>query len=115
MASAHLVIDGLVRVRTFDRLRDEDGFIVIRATQDLLAEPGNSAAMTATNDNIHWFAPRSKRAMTVDVIVDGLDKGKDRYLIEPVDPLRGDQLPDGSLRAPRISFEKSMDIYAAGD
>jgi hypothetical protein len=115
MASAHMVIDGVVRVRTFDRVRDEENFVVLRPTSDVLAEPGHAAAMTSLRDNVHWFAPRSKRAMTIDVIIDGLDKGKDRYLIEPVDPLRGTKLADGSIRAPLISFEQSMERYRASD
>ncbi|WP_088279847.1 hypothetical protein [Ideonella sp. A 288] len=113
MASAHMVIDGRVRVRTFDRVKDEENFLILRPTQDTLAEPGHSAAMTSSTDNVHWFAPRSSRAMTIDVIIDGLDRGKDRYLIEPVDPLRGSQLSDGTIRAPLISFERSMELYRA--
>jgi hypothetical protein len=115
MASAHMVIDGVVRVRTFDRLKDEDSFVILRPTADVLAEPGHAAAMTSARDNVHWFAPRCKRAMTIDVIIDGLDKGKDRYLIEPVDPLRGAKLTDGNIRAPLISFEQSMARYRASD
>jgi hypothetical protein len=115
MASAHMVIDGRVRVRTYDRIRDEDGAIVVRPTQDVLAEPGHAAAMTTLKDNVHWFAPRSRQAMTLDVIIDGLEPGRERYLIEPLDPLRAKQLPDGSFRAPVLSFERSMDLYSAKD
>lgn len=113
MASAHIVIDGRVRIRTFDRIRDEDDAIVIRPTQDVVAHPGHAAAMTTDNDNVHWFAPRSVRAMTIDVIIDGLEHGKERYLIEPVDPLGGRRMPDGSILAPRVSFEASMALYRA--
>lgn len=115
MASAHMVIDGIVRVRTFDRIKDEENFLVLRPTQDVLAEPGHSAAMTTLKDNVHWFAPRSQRAMTIDVIIDGLETGRDRYLIEPVDPVRGVRLQDGAIRVPMISFEKSMELYSARD
>lgn len=115
MASAHMVVDGIVRVRTFDRIKDEKDFLVLRPTQDVLAEPGHATAMTTQKDNVHWFAPRSQRAMTIDVIIDGLEKGQDRYRIEPVDPLRGTRLPDGDIRAPMISFERSMQLYGARD
>lgn len=115
MASAHMVIDGKVRVRTFDRVKDEENHLVLQPTQDLVAEPGHAAAMTTAKDNVHWFAPRSPRAMTIDVIIDGLEKGQERYRIEPVDPLRGTRLPDGSIRAPLMSFEQSMALYRAGD
>lgn len=113
MVSAHMVIDGRVRVRTFDRIRDEDGALLIRPTSDVIAEPGDSAAMTAPRDNVHWFVPRTERAMTMDVIIDGLDVGQQRYLIQPIDPLGGQLLPNGTIRAPIISFARSMALYTA--
>ena len=113
MASAHMVIDGRVRVRAFDRVHDEDGALIVRPTVDVVAEPGYSAAMTTPKDNVHWFAPRSARAMTLDVIVDGLSAGQSSYEIQPIDPLGGQVLADGTVRAPLISFERSMELYTA--
>lgn len=114
MASAHMVIAGKVRIRTFDRLADEDGAILITPTADTVAEPGHAAAMTSEKDNVHWFAARSGYAMTFDVIVDGLDKGQERYTIQPVDPIGGEHLADGSIRAPLLTFEESSKRYNAG-
>ena len=51
--------------------------------------------------------------MTLDIIIDGLDAGQDNYTIQPVDPLGGKQLADGTIRAPVISFERSMALYTA--
>ena len=59
MASAHMVVEGKVRIRTFDRLREEDGALVIRPTGDQVARVGQAAAMTTAKDNVHWFTPRS--------------------------------------------------------
>ena len=114
MASAHMVIAGKVRIRTFDRLADEDGALLITPTADIVADPGHAAAMTSEKDNIHWFAARSDHAMTFDVIVDGLDRGQDRYTIQPVDPVGGDHLADGTIRAPLLTFEDSSKRYNAG-
>jgi hypothetical protein len=113
MASAHMVLDGRVRIRTFDRVADEDGALVIRPTLDVVAEPGHAAAMTTAKDNVHWFAPRSARAMTFDVIVDGLDRGTERYVIQPVDPLGGAHRADGTIRAPLLTFAESSRRYTA--
>lgn len=113
MASAHMVMEGRVRIRTFDRVQDEEGALIIRPTLDLVAEAGHAAAMTTAKDNIHWFTPRTARAMTLDVIIDGLDTGQVPYLIQPVDPLGGRQLADGTIKAPLISFERSMELYTA--
>jgi hypothetical protein len=114
MASAHLVIEGKVRIRTFDRIADEDGALLIYPTRDEIAEPGKAAAMTSDKDNVHWFASRSNNAMTFDVIIDGLDPGTDRYVIQPVDPVAGERLADGTIRAPLLSFEESSKRYTAG-
>lgn len=113
MVSAHMVIDGRVRIRTFDRVSDDDGALIVRRKLDLVAEPGYAAAMTDPIDNVHWFAPRTARAMTLDIIIDGLDAGQDAYLIQPIDPIGGRQLNDGTIRAPLISFERSMELYSA--
>jgi hypothetical protein len=111
MASAHMVIEGRVRIRTFDRVRDEANGLVIRPSGDRVSGVGEAAAMTSAKDNIHWFAPRSDRAETFDVIVSDLDPGQASYLIQPVDPLGGEHLADGSIRTPVLSFEESMRRY----
>jgi hypothetical protein len=111
MASAHMVVEGRLRVRTFDRVGDEQGALRIRPTGDVVAQAGHAAAMTDARDNVHWFSARSERAMTIDVILDGLDAGQPRYLIQPVDPLGGAQLGDGTIRAPLLSFGESMARY----
>lgn len=113
MVSAHLVIDGRVRVRTFDRVRSENEALIVRPTGDVIAEVGHSAGMTTPKDNVHWFVPLTQRAMTLDVIIDGLDVGQESYLIQPIDPLGGKLLPDGTVMAPIISFERSMELYTA--
>jgi hypothetical protein len=113
MASAHLVIEGKVRVRTFDRVASEAGALIIRPTGDHVASVGEAAAMTSAKDNVHWFTPQGGAAMTFDVIIDGLDAGEKRYVIEPVDPLGGEELADGTIRTPILSFDESMRRYSA--
>jgi predicted metal-dependent enzyme (double-stranded beta helix superfamily) len=113
MASAHMVIEGRVRIRTFDRVADQGGALVIRPTGDKLAEVGEATAMTTARDNVHWFTPATARATTFDVIVTDLDRGQPSYLIEPVDPLGGEHRPDGTILAPVISFEDSAARYPA--
>ena len=113
MASAHMVLEGRVRIRTFDRVKDEEGALIVRPTTDEIADPGRSSAMTSAKDNVHWFTPHAGRAMTLDVIIDGLEPGQDRYVIQPLDPLGGTHLPDGTIRAPLLTFERSMEIYTS--
>jgi hypothetical protein len=113
MASAHMVIQGKVRIRTFDRVRDEEGALIVRPTADHIATVGEAAAMTTAKDNVHWFASRSETAATFDVILDGLDPGEERYLIQPVEIVRGEKRADGTIKAPLISFDESASRYTA--
>ena len=113
MVSAHLVIEGAFRVRTFDRLRDEPGAMIIRPTSDETIQVGAVSTMSSERDNIHWFVPRTERAVTFDVIVSGLDPDAPSYTIQAIDPVRGEALPDGSLRAPILGFEEASRFYTA--
>ena len=113
MASAHLVVEGRLRIRTFDRLEDRADALIVRPTGDRVCEVGYAAAMTAERDNVHWFAPVTERAATLDVIIDGLDRAADRYVIQPIDPLGGEHRADGSIVAPLMNFEDSMRRYTA--
>jgi hypothetical protein len=111
MASAHMVVRGKVRIRTFDRIGSDAGTIIIKPTDDRIGEVGSAASMTTAKDNVHWFTPAAPSAMTFDVIVDGLDKGQEDYVIQPIDPIGGERRADGTIVAPILSFEASMRKY----
>jgi hypothetical protein len=111
MASAHLVLEGAFHVRTFDRVRDENGAIVIKPATDTIVTVGEVSTMSSERNNIHWFVPQSDRAVTFDVIVSDLDKGEPSFQIDAVDPVRGTRLADGSLRAPILSFQDASAFY----
>jgi hypothetical protein len=113
MASAHMVIEGKLRIRKYDRVEDRGDALILRPTADEIAEVGDSAAMTSAKDNVHWFAARSHRAMTFDVIVDKLDAGEKNYEVQPVDILGATDLRNGLMRAPLLSFEQSREKYSA--
>jgi hypothetical protein len=51
-------------------------------------------------------------AATFDVLVTGLDPGGPDYQVQPVDPLGGTDLGDGTLRTPLLGFEESARRYA---
>lgn len=113
MVSAHLVVEGRLRIRNFDRLRDEKDGIVIRPTRDEVASVGTLSAMSSDRDNIHWFVPQAGPAATFDVIISGIDPDQPDYDITAIDPVGGRMLPDGSLLAPRMEFEHASAKYTA--
>ncbi|HET9485177.1 MAG TPA: hypothetical protein VFO79_14545 [Xanthomonadales bacterium] len=115
MVSAHLVIEGRLRVRNYDRVGDEDGAMLLRPTRDAALGVGDVSTMSSARDNVHWFVPASGVATTFDVIVGDLTPGAPSYVIEAVDPLAAERRADGTLRAPIITFAAASVKYAAGD
>jgi hypothetical protein len=113
MVSAHLVVEGRLRVRNFDRLRDAPGAMIVRPTKDYVARVGEVSTMCGQRDNIHWFVPVGGRAATFDVVVSGLDAGRPDYEITAIDPLGGRQLVDGAVVAPVMDFGASSKKYTA--
>lgn len=113
MVSAHMVVEGAFRVRSFDRVRDAGPALVIRPAGDEALRPGAVSAIGPTRGNVHWFVPLAERSTTFDVVVSGLDAAAPTYRIEPVDPLRAIRLSDGTLLAPILSFEESSRFYTA--
>jgi hypothetical protein len=111
MVSAHIAVEGEFRVRNFDRVREENGAAVIRPTRDGVMRIGEVSTMSTARNNVHWFVPRTARAATLDVIVDGLGGARPRYVIEPIDPIRGQILADGTIRAPYLTFAESTRFY----
>ena len=114
MASAHMVVEGAFRVRNFDRLGEEPDALIVRPTRDEIVELGQASTMCDEKDNVHWFVPHGgKRATTFDVIISGLDEGKDPYRIIAIDPVNAARLSGGRLRAPKMGFEEASRRYTA--
>lgn len=113
MVSAHMAVSGSFHARTFDRLRDEEIALILRPATDGRMSVGETSTMSSERQNIHWFVAEDDGSTTLDVIIDSLDqKAPDPYVIDLVDPVGGDRLGDGSIRAPRISWDESLARYA---
>lgn len=116
MVSSHLVLRGSFHVRTFQRVRDEDGFIVIEPSLDRIFGPGEIVTMSDERDNVHWFVATSEHAYTFDVPVVDLVPGRtyptpaQAYGMIHLDP-EGDATADGHIRARVISFEECIEKF----
>jgi hypothetical protein len=112
MVSQHLVLQGEMRGRHYQRLRDEDGHLTVRPTIDRVFRPGDFSSISDQRDNVHWFVTSSERAYTLDAIVDNLDrKHPYRFHIDFVDPERAEPQRDGSVRMPRIELDECLRRY----
>jgi hypothetical protein len=111
MASGHLVIHGSLRVRHFERVRDEPGHLILRPTIDRDSRPGAATTVSDEKDNVHWLVATSGVAATFDVIVPGLDPSRATEFMDFVDPRRGEAIGDGTMRVPRLGAAEVFDRY----
>src|SRR5437763_5580095 len=99
MVSQHLVLQGEMRGRHYQRVRDEPDHLLLRPTIDRVFRTGDFSSISDQQDNVHWFVTTSERAYTLDAIVDNLDSSKPyRFHIDFVDPENASRQMDGSLR-----------------
>lgn len=122
MVSAHLVMDGQFRARTFDReadMQDPAGdFVMLRPKLDDMLNPGQMITMSDDSDNCHWLVSEADRSFTFDVGVLALSKTRtytlpaNEYSMIFVDPTAEEQDGYGLVRAPVISFKDSVAKFA---
>jgi hypothetical protein len=111
MVSAHAVVRGNLRTRTYDRLGRDGDSLLLKPRLDMLARPGFSAAIGPVDGNVHWFVAEHDGAATLDVIVQDIDANGRDFAIELVDPLAGKPDAGDAIRAPLISWEQSSAKY----
>ena len=87
--------------------------MIVRPTRDYLAGTGAISTMSSARDNVHWFVPQDGGATTFDVIISEIDRSRGDTRITAIDPLGGQTLEDGTIRAPILEFEKASDKYVA--
>jgi len=118
MVSAHLVVRGGFHARTYHRIEDEGQAIAIRPSLDRLLKPGEVITMSDDRDNVHWLVAQRSGSMTFDIGVVNISKTRtyrtpaNRYSMVYLDPT-GKPEQDGLIRAPVISFDQSVDMFAS--
>ena len=81
LVTAHLILKGRFRARTFDRVRDEPGRIFLRPRLDMIVGPSSTVSMSDDRDNVHWFVADGSPVFTFDVVIGRI--GQRRYLNPP--------------------------------
>jgi len=110
LVSGHLVIKGDLHVRNFERVRDESDSLVIRPTVDKTITVRDYSTQSSNRNNVHWFTALSETAFTFDVIVPDLDPAHPCGM-DFIDPLHGEKLGDGTLRARRLQPDDARRVY----
>ncbi len=76
VASAHVVLWGQVRVRTWHRVADAADHLLLEPTRDVIAHPGDVITMSDDRDNVHAFTGLTAASATLDVAVSTVDPAR---------------------------------------
>jgi len=110
MVSMHLVLDGALHLRQYDRVREEPGSLVIRPVADRVCRPGETTAISADRGNVHWFQGLTDSYALIVAAYD-LDPGAGAARRDYVDPVGGEVLSDRSIRAPILTVDEARQRY----
>src|SRR4030095_573700 len=111
MASMHMMLKGQAHGWQFQRVSDEDQYLTIRPTNDKVQEIGAVTTVSDQRDNIHWFKALSEPVFMFNIGVFGINPSKDFSGRDYVDPLGGEKLKDGLIRARRIEVKEAYKLY----
>ena len=111
MVSMHMVLEGEVRARHYENRGGDGGHMIIEPTLDKTFARGDLSTVSDERNNIHWFKAASERVFMFNVAVFGLDGTKKFSGRDYVDPLGGEKLGDGRLRARRIEYKEALKLY----
>jgi hypothetical protein len=113
LVSAHWILRGEVRTRTFNRVEDLETAILLEPTRDEISKPGALVTMFDARDNAHWFEGVSEEpSISFDIPIWDItpDKtyrheaeGYNQIFLDPTVAPR----PNGKIEAPIIKFEQS--------
>ena len=111
MVSMHMALEGEVHARHYERRGGDDSHMIIEPTLDKTFARGELSTVSDERNNIHWFKAESGRAFMFNVAVFGLDGTKNFSGRDYIDPLGGEKLGGGRLRARRIDYEEALRLY----
>ncbi|MFZ1750048.1 MAG: hypothetical protein WAU01_07645 [Saprospiraceae bacterium] len=109
MASAHLVLNGELHLRHYEKISQEGNNLIIKPTLDKNIKPGQSSSISDEKENIHWFIANTETAFTFDVIM--LDLGGHTYDIHNLDMFEKQDLSDGNMRVPILDVALALKKY----
>ncbi len=109
MVSAHLVLQGEMHLRHYDKIASDNKHLIITPTIDRQIKPGESSSISDERDNIHWFVATTNHAFTFDVIL--LDLNEQPYDIYNLDIDEQQDLHNGHLRVPILEVETALKKY----
>jgi hypothetical protein len=116
LVTAHMILQGQLRTRTFERLHDEQGRITVKPTRDIVADIGTTVTMSEDIENVHWFEAGNEHTFSFQISA-RVPNVKDYMNVAGHDgrvylDLRGKPRGDGTIEAPVIDEAKSHSLYS---
>ena len=111
MTSMHMVLDGEVQARHFDRVSDESNYLTIKPTLDKEFVRGDLSTVSDQKDNIHWFKALSDTVFIFSVGVFKVNPDDDFSGRDFIDPIGGEKVGNGLIRARRIGEKEARSLY----
>ena len=111
MTSMHMILKGQAHGWQFERIADEEQYLTIRPANDMVQEVGAVTTVSDQKNNIHWFKALSEPVFMFNIGVFSLSHSKDFSGRDYVDPLGGEKLKDGLIRARRIEVKEAYKLY----
>lgn len=109
MTSSHLVIEGEMHLRHYEKIRKEDQNLIIKPSIDKVISVGDNSSISDEKDNIHWFIANTSQAFTFDVIM--LDLNEKSTEIQNIDIYESQNLGNGTMRVPIIHVDTALKKY----
>jgi len=111
MTSMHMMIKGQAQCWQFERVSDEAHYLTIKPTSDKVLEAGNVTTMSDQKNNVHWFKALSGPVFMFNIGVYRLNPEDTLNGRDCIDPLGGEKLKDGLIRARRIHIKEAYRLY----
>jgi hypothetical protein len=111
MVSMHMALEGEVHARHYERRGGDEQYMLVEPSLDKTFARGELSTVSDERHNIHWFRATRGPAFMFNVAVFGLDGTKNFSGRDYIDPLGGQVLGDGKIRARRIEYKEALKLY----
>ena len=111
MASMHMILKGQAHGWHFERVSDEPTHLIIKPTEDMVLGPGQPTTISDQEDNIHWFKALTEPVFMFNIGVFGINPSAPFTGRDYIDPLGGEKMKDGLIRARRLEVKEAYRLY----
>ncbi len=106
-----MMLKGQAHSWQFERVSDEAQYLMIKPTIDKVLSVGAVSTISDGKDNIHWFKALGEPVFMFNIGVFGINASEGFTGRDYIDPLGGEKLKDGLIRARRIEVKEAYKLY----